>query len=247
MTGINILSELSPEKAVRMKGIIKYHPVCLLSSFSRENLVNRHWAASSENVPSDMCEDSDQPITKIYLHNFDPLKPHFYTVQLGFTGVYIIFLISAQKHRLWVLVRTASMFWAEMLKISEFLSENFQFLEVKFSIYLNRRVFVMGAFWIARDAQFPNADNEVDLSLRGAHLSRRTFSHITFCLYKGRYTWYNCRFVHELRRQRCLHGIDEYQSPGYPRSRIRDFAVPVPSQKLQNVTKIRNKNALFRL
>ena len=30
-----------------------------------------------------------------------------------------------------------------MRKISEFLSENFQFLEVKFSIYLNRRVYVM--------------------------------------------------------------------------------------------------------
>ena len=30
-----------------------------------------------------------------------------------------------------------------MKKISEFLSENVQFLEVKFSIYLNRRVFVM--------------------------------------------------------------------------------------------------------
>ena len=27
------------------------------------------------------------------------------------------------------------------MKISEFLPENFQFLEVKFSIYLNRRVF----------------------------------------------------------------------------------------------------------
>ena len=47
-------------------------------------------------------------ITKILLYNFDPLKPHFYIVKLGFTGVYIIFLISAQKHRLWVLVRTAS-------------------------------------------------------------------------------------------------------------------------------------------
>ena len=30
-----------------------------------------------------------------------------------------------------------------MKKISEFLSENFQFLVVEFSIYLNRRVFVM--------------------------------------------------------------------------------------------------------
>ena len=42
-------------------------------------------------------------ITKTRLYNFDPLKPHFYIVKLGFTG-----LISAQKHRLWVLVRTAS-------------------------------------------------------------------------------------------------------------------------------------------
>ena len=68
------------------------------------------------------------PITKTRLYDFDPLKPHFYVVKLGFTGVYIIFLISAQKlgcgyslepprrggsngcskHRLWVLVRTAS-------------------------------------------------------------------------------------------------------------------------------------------
>ena len=40
-------------------------------------------------------------ITKTYLYNFDPLNPHFYIVKLGFTGVYVIFLISAQKHRLW--------------------------------------------------------------------------------------------------------------------------------------------------
>ena len=31
-------------------------------------------------------------ITKTYLYNFDLLKPHFYIVKLGFTGVYIIFL-----------------------------------------------------------------------------------------------------------------------------------------------------------
>ena len=30
-------------------------------------------------------------ITKTLLYNFDPLKPHFYIVKLGFTGVYIIF------------------------------------------------------------------------------------------------------------------------------------------------------------
>ena len=40
-------------------------------------------------------------ITKTCLCNIGPLKPHFYTVKLGFTGVCIIFPISAQKHRLW--------------------------------------------------------------------------------------------------------------------------------------------------
>ena len=40
--------------------------------------------------------------------NEDPLTPHSYIVKLGFTGVYIFFIF-ALKHRLWVLVRTASM------------------------------------------------------------------------------------------------------------------------------------------
>ena len=47
-------------------------------------------------------------ITKTRLYNFDPFKPHFYIVKLGCSGVYIIFLILLKKHRLWVLVRTAS-------------------------------------------------------------------------------------------------------------------------------------------
>ena len=37
-------------------------------------------------------------ITKTYLDKFHPLKPKFYTVKLGLTGVYIIFLISAKKN-----------------------------------------------------------------------------------------------------------------------------------------------------
>ena len=41
-----------------------------------------------------MC---DIDITKTCLYNFDPLEPHFYIVKLGFTGVYIIFLITAQN------------------------------------------------------------------------------------------------------------------------------------------------------
>ena len=36
-------------------------------------------------------------IMKTYLYNFDPLIPHFYIVKLGFTGVCINFLISAQN------------------------------------------------------------------------------------------------------------------------------------------------------
>ena len=46
---------------------------------------------STPNIPLD--------ITKTCLYNINPLKPHFYMVNLGFTGVYIICLISAQKHR----------------------------------------------------------------------------------------------------------------------------------------------------
>ena len=40
--------------------------------------------------------------------NEHPLTPHFYIEKVGFTRVYIFFLIFAPKHRLWVLVRTAS-------------------------------------------------------------------------------------------------------------------------------------------
>ena len=47
-----------------------------------------------------ICCPLNLPITKTCLYNFGPLKPHFYIVKLGFTEVYIIFLISAQKHRL---------------------------------------------------------------------------------------------------------------------------------------------------
>ena len=43
-----------------------------------------------------------QYIMKTCLYNFDPRKPHFYTINLGFTGAYIIFLVCTQKYRLWV-------------------------------------------------------------------------------------------------------------------------------------------------
>ena len=92
-------------------------------------------------------------ITKTRLYNFDPLKPHFYIVKLGFTGVYIIFLISAQNIDCGYLLEPPRRggsneyhnlcFEQKYEKISEFLSEDFHFLVVKFSVYLNSHVFVM--------------------------------------------------------------------------------------------------------
>ena len=51
----------------------------------------------ADNEASDQTARMRMLITKTRLYNFDPLKPHFYIVKLGFTGVYIIFLISAQN------------------------------------------------------------------------------------------------------------------------------------------------------
>ena len=39
-----------------------------------------------------------EPITKTHLYNYDPIKPHFYIVNLGFTGVYIIIFLFLLKN-----------------------------------------------------------------------------------------------------------------------------------------------------
>ena len=95
-------------------------------------------------------------ITKTCLYIFYSLKPLFYIVKLGFTGVYVIFLISAQKHKFGYSLEPPrrggsneypqSMFWIEIWKISGFYLKMFSFLVMKFSIYLNRRVFIMSLF-----------------------------------------------------------------------------------------------------
>ena len=46
---------------------------------------------------NNLLQTGANSITKTCLYNFEPLKPHFYIIKLGFTGVYIIFLISAQN------------------------------------------------------------------------------------------------------------------------------------------------------
>ena len=82
--------------------------------------------------------ENNQNIRKTCLYKFDPLKPHFYIVKLGFTGVYIIFHISAQNIDCGYSLEPPrwggsneypqSMFWAEIWKISEF-------LYLKFSVF----------------------------------------------------------------------------------------------------------------
>ena len=80
-------------------------------------------------------------ITKTCLYDFDPLKPHFSIEKLGFKGVYIIFVFLLAEA---VLTSTHNLcFDRYMKKYRSFYLKLFSFLEVKFSIYLNRRVFVI--------------------------------------------------------------------------------------------------------
>ena len=43
------------------------------------------------------------------------LKTYFYKVKLGYAGVYLFFLIFAPKHRLWVLVKTGSTVYPQLM------------------------------------------------------------------------------------------------------------------------------------
>ena len=87
-------------------------------------------------------------ITKTDPYILDPLKPHFYIVKLGFTGVYIIFLVFAKtidcgyslepprRYALEPPLRGGSneypllCFEPKYEKYQNFLSENFPFLWV---------------------------------------------------------------------------------------------------------------------
>ena len=69
-------------------------------------------------------------ITKTCLYYIDPLKPHFYTLKQGFTGVYIIFLFLLKNIDCEYSIEPPcwgssneypqSMFWAEIWKIYKF-------------------------------------------------------------------------------------------------------------------------------
>ena len=72
--------------------LINTHNSCVYGEISKKNtqIIVRY--STTLHVRSESFS-----ITKTYLYNFDPLKLHFYIVKLGFTGVDIIFLISAQN------------------------------------------------------------------------------------------------------------------------------------------------------
>ena len=76
---------------------------------------------------------------KPYLYNFEP---HFYVVKLEFTRYTLFFLFLLKNIDCDYLLEPLC-FEQKYETISEVLSENFQFLVVKFSIYLNRCVFIM--------------------------------------------------------------------------------------------------------
>ena len=103
-------------------------------------------------------------ITITYLYIFYLIKPHFYIVKQGFTAVYIIFFFLLKNTDCGDSLQPPrrggsneypqSIFCPEIRKISEFLSENFHFLVVKFSVYLNSHVFVMLRFLLFSRATF---------------------------------------------------------------------------------------------
>ena len=82
-------------------GLLRSCSASIFSSFPKQPGWRRYTVKISEALWREAHHENA-------LYSFDPHKLHFYIGQLGFTEVYIIFRISAQKHRLWVLVRTAS-------------------------------------------------------------------------------------------------------------------------------------------
>ena len=69
----------------------------------------------------DQTPCSAASITKICLYNFEPLKPHFYIVKLGFTGVYTsFFLFLLENIDYWYSLEPHRRIEQKYEKISEF-------------------------------------------------------------------------------------------------------------------------------
>ena len=123
---VNIYSYIVPSKAANICLTLRgQRNLLLLIRIAKATLMIKKvcvFLNKSERILNILVFSASSTITKPHLYNFDPFKPHFYIVKLGFTGVYIIFFISAQKHRGEAVYNEypQSMFWAEIWKISEF-------------------------------------------------------------------------------------------------------------------------------
>ena len=95
-------------KFYRLSGATFYDCIITIYQFIKPFLNNKMSTFEEYGAFKILMNREGAYITKTCLYKFDPLKPHLYIVKLGFPRVYIIFLISAQNHRLWALVRTAS-------------------------------------------------------------------------------------------------------------------------------------------
>ena len=148
ITSKNVPSESADSKnsdqPAQMHNLIRIHTggimdneVCKVSSCWEW----RVWPDCTD-VKANLClRRGHMSITRTRLYNFDPLKPHFYIVKLGFTGVYINFLISAQNIDCGYPLEPPrpggsneyphSMFWSEIWKISEFFIWKFSFFGSK--------------------------------------------------------------------------------------------------------------------
>ena len=97
--GVTIHNRQIRDPKTRMLYVSKHIGTCAHQLNPKYRIVLHY-----ENSPIQVCRtfhlqktENFQIITKTCLYNFDPFKPHFYIVKLGFTRVYIIFLISAQN------------------------------------------------------------------------------------------------------------------------------------------------------
>ena len=120
-----------------LKKVILWHRtfrICDASSHFRP--LFRAMCIRGQRRPRSACKSAQSDITKTYLYNFDLFKPHFYIVKLVFTGCTLFFLFHLKNidcgHSLepprggGSNEYSQSMFWAEIWKISEYLSDNFQ-------------------------------------------------------------------------------------------------------------------------
>ena len=128
------------------------HKIYVVASIRGASIItlNIYFTEKQEQPPNRLLNN----ITKTCLYNFDPLKPHFYIVKLGFTGAIHYFSCFAKNidcgYSLWVLVEavltsTHNLCFEnkyEKYQNLNFYLEIFLCLVVKFLIYSNRRLFV---------------------------------------------------------------------------------------------------------